>query len=374
MSNVAQPIQTPVSTQPGIVSMGQAGLLGSQVTFLNLDPTNTITLGYTNTITVGGQNAIPLGPNATVTIDGTKTVWACAPVGTQPLTIIPGSIQYTPGSPLVMPIAKLGSLSVNAFTIPAASVVTPVQLFDMSAYTSYDISTFCFCATQSTAGSPICVPITFVWYDDLTSGVPVYKETWDIWVSDTAVDAQNDNAVVYGSGPVHGRYLTVQYAEVQGANSYTCLFLNLFGSSKRAITPQSVWKQKPPANINFGVGQFTDNFAATYDDVLTSIGWSLPTGNTAWLPIGLYSGPVSWWFNSSAALSNSAGIIAAVPEVYSSGGVPIGISGAVGLIVEINAATSESGNAYLPRCPTFIVLRNATGATVSGLFTVVGIN
>lgn len=374
MSNVAQPIQTPVGTQPGIVSMGQAGLLGSQVTFLNLDPTNTITLGYTNTITVGGQNAIPLGPNATVTIDGTKTVWACAPVGTQPITVIPGSIQYTPGNPLVMPIAKLGSLSVNAFTIPAASVVMPVQLVDMSAYTSYDISTFCFCATQSTAGSPICVPITFVWYDDLLSGIPVYKETWDIWVSDTATDAQNDNAVVYGSGPVHGRYLTVQYAEVQGANSYTCLFLNLFGSSKRAITPQSVWKQKPPLNINFGVGQFTDNFAATYDDVLASINWTLPASTTAWLAIGLYSGPVSWWFNSSVALSNSAGIIAAIPAVYGSGGVPVGISSAVGLIQEINVATSGNGNIYLPRCPTFIVLRNATAGAISGLFTVVGIN
>lgn len=61
---------------------------------INQDMSNPVYLGYQNNIQIGGGNTIPLSPQSSIPLDGSRTIYAIALAGTQPLLVIPGASSF----------------------------------------------------------------------------------------------------------------------------------------------------------------------------------------------------------------------------------------------------------------------------------------
>lgn len=91
---------TPGSTfsgEPGVVPFsGQAVQVWSgtrdntPILFSNQDQSNTVYLSYQNNVAVGDTNAVPLGPQSTVTMNGSRSIYAVAASGTKSMIVLPG--------------------------------------------------------------------------------------------------------------------------------------------------------------------------------------------------------------------------------------------------------------------------------------------
>lgn len=61
-----------------------------QILFFNQDQVNAVSLSYQNNVEIGAANAVPLGPQSSVSMDGSRTIYANAPQGTTPMLVLPG--------------------------------------------------------------------------------------------------------------------------------------------------------------------------------------------------------------------------------------------------------------------------------------------
>lgn len=95
-------MSTPFKGEPAQIAFsGQAvpvwqGSQGQSVPVLlfNQDQSNPVAVGYQNNLAVTAPNAVPLGPQSSVTMDGSRTIYANAPKGTLPLVVIPGGSSF----------------------------------------------------------------------------------------------------------------------------------------------------------------------------------------------------------------------------------------------------------------------------------------
>jgi hypothetical protein len=89
----------PLIIPAGIVSASQVWV-GSQgappLLVVNQDPTSTIYVGYRTTLSPGAPNALPIAPGESYVLDGTNSLFAVVPAGTQalPLIVVPGGTSY----------------------------------------------------------------------------------------------------------------------------------------------------------------------------------------------------------------------------------------------------------------------------------------
>src|SRR5579859_182990 len=72
---------------------GTAGSL--PVLLINTDPSNDVFAGYSSTIAIGGTDTTDIPPLGSVSMDGSKTIYAVAANGTNPLQVVPGGSNWS---------------------------------------------------------------------------------------------------------------------------------------------------------------------------------------------------------------------------------------------------------------------------------------
>lgn len=281
-----------------------------------------------------------------------------------------------PNVAAVTPIFNSGSLAAgsNVQTITPTSGYNVVSLVNVAEYASYDLNTYLYAVNAGSVGSPITALIQLLWYDDTSSGIPVFEEQWWIWTGRAAA-AFPDNMV--GSGPMHGQYMTVNISIPNQATSNAVLqYFNLFGSPR--VVPYSDWRQDafqiaPETN---GLAIISPN-TSSYENQLASVNAFVLTANTSsWIPIGLYAGPAYVRFRisitpqASVYIASAENVVAGQPITGS--GTPNIVSGFFGSTGQPAGGTDYNGQVILPRAPCYIAMLAATGTGGNVSFSVVG--
>lgn len=362
---------------------------------VNRDITNTVAYGD-QSIASGNVNTYGLiDPLGSISVDGTVDIWVIPLTGTATVDVVVGASNWSPspaqiaaqlstsglalnstlsgvnttlGSPAqqITPVvlASLGSIGgAAAATIVPGTPFTALSLQDVSAYQSYDINLFAFSQSPGTVNANIVAQVVFQWFDDLTSGIPVFEEDWWVWCGRAAPVAGFNT--LSGCGPMHGRYLTVQvFTTITAATNMTLQYINIMGSGRPV--PSSDWRQSgvavnPQSNgitAQLGGGTGFDNRLGSVSNL------TLGASALVFIPLGLYSGPVYYRFqcNTAAPLHNVT-FVDMAGQV--SGGLGAGTA-TPGVLQNITADTNEHEATFLaPRAPMAFIIQGATAGTSS---------
>jgi hypothetical protein len=278
------------------------------------------------------------------------------------------------GSGTVVSLLSEGSLLPSGFAgtlIPGFNGIT-MPLTDVSGFASYDINLYGYALDAGAVGAAVTIQVTLQWFDDQTSGIPVFEEVWDIWAGRAATAA---NDTLSGSGPMHGRYMTaILSIPPTAAFNVTMQYVNIYGSNR--IVPYSDWRQdgqtvQPETNglaIIAGAGTATDNILGSFSNTpfLASTGY--------WLPMGMYSGPIYFRLAPSTPLMFAA-IVACS---YAISGALIAGAACPGILAELYAggaltpyyANGAIGTVLAPRGPCALIFQTtATAPTISFMAT-----
>ncbi len=274
----------------------------------------------------------------------------------------------------IVPIYQNGVALVGgpfAATIGAGGTFTPFSLVNVSQFASYDINAYMFAVTPGGVGSPFSCQIQLLWYDDLTSGIPVFEEDWWVWIGRAATGPIGTGPgglnPLAGCGPMHGQYMTMTISLTGSSTSgMTIQYLNFFGSNRNL--PYSDWRQNAvpifPQVNNLIYIPPTQEPTLGYDNVLCSISNVALANSQYYVPLNLYAGPVWLRYAISAAPTND-------PTLSVFGGLVGGqvVIGAAtpNILVNIPTATTElETQLILPRAAVgFIIHSNAAGSTLS---------
>ena len=257
---------------------------------------------------------------------------------------------------------------------PAAANIVPgtpfvaMNLVNVAQFASYDINCFAFTQSPGAVNSNIVMQIQLQWFDDLTSGIPVFEEDWWIWCG-RAVPVSGFNTLA-GCGPMHGTYMTVNvFTTITAATNATLQYINIFGSGR--TVPYSDWRQNGSA-VNPNSNGITAQLGGgtSFDNQLASIS-NLPLGASAlvFVPCGLYSGPVyvRYQATGNAPLHN---VVIASMDGQVSGGLGAGTA-TPGVLVNIAADVNEHELTFLaPRAPVAFIIQGAAATTTFSLLMV----
>lgn len=264
----------------------------------------------------------------------------------------------------VVPLFSQGILGGGSIgSITAATPFTVVNQINVSQFSSYDINLYTLNASPGGVGAPVTTQINLQWFDDLTSGIPVFQEMWFIWNGRAANSAAFNTAT--GTGPMHGKYLTVQLFISPGSlSNVTVQYVNLFGSNRNLS--KSDWRQNAQG-VNPQVNGFViqQGGGTGFDDILASIsGAVLGASALIFVPLGLYAGQVWYRYQSTVAALKDPIIaeIAGTTSVSWASG-----TGMTGVLVNMTAdAADHSGLFMMPRSAcAFIVQAPPAGMTFS---------
>jgi hypothetical protein len=266
----------------------------------------------------------------------------------------------------VTPLSVAGSLSgsPNAATIPPGGSYVPINLIDVSLFTSYDIDAYCYASPAGAVGAPIVALIQLQWFDDLISGIPVFEEDWWIWVG----RAQLSGApTLGGTGPMHGKYMTLTVSIPNATSSLIVQYMNVFGSPR--TVPYSDWRQNLVTILpeSSGITLLPSTSGSGFDNVLAYVqGATLTAGAVIFIPIALYAGPVYMSINFSQVPNNT--LVIATMDDLTSGQIVAG-TGMPGILLTDGSAAGafQFSNLILPRAPCALIMHaNATtGGTIT---------
>jgi hypothetical protein len=267
----------------------------------------------------------------------------------------------------VTSLVSSGSLSgaTNAATLASsASSYMPMNLVDVSLFQSYDINGYVYANPAGSVGAPLYALFQLQWFDDLVSGIPVFEEDWMIW---TGRASQTTISPLAGTGPMHGRYMSLTITIPLATTGAVVQFLNVFGSGR--TVPYSDWRQntslvQPESS---GITYQGSTSGTGFDNVLADIdGITLGVGATIFVPCGLYSGPAWYRLRTGNQPAQDCSIATVLGSV--SGGIVAG-SGMPGIIIDLGEPNNveTTGIIFLPRAPVcFIIHGNATTGTSVG--------
>jgi hypothetical protein len=102
------------------------------ITLANQDLINGVTIARRNNFTLNGPNTAVVPALGSITVDGSRTIWAMAPTGTAPLMIFPGGGNWSPSpAQIAAQISTLGLMKdttgvqiQNAVNSPAYNPIT----------------------------------------------------------------------------------------------------------------------------------------------------------------------------------------------------------------------------------------------------------
>lgn len=264
----------------------------------------------------------------------------------------------------VQPIIQSGSLAAgsNVQTINPASGFQIVSMANVTAYQSYDINTYIYANSPGAVGAPIVALYQLLWFDDLTSNIPVFEEQWWIWLGRAPAGFADNHS---GQGPMHGAYMTVNVSIPNTClSSATLQYFNLFGSPRQV--PWSDWRQDA-----FQVNPQNNGLTATspvtsgYENSLCNIGsLAMANNSTVWVPCNLYAGPVYYRFQASQ-IPNNDPIIAAADNIRADG-IVVGTANPFVLVNFPMDASEHEGSFIAPRVPLYFVIH--VNATTGGNF------
>lgn len=316
----------------------------------------------------GNVNATVTG-NVNVTNTPSVTV-----TGTPNVNIASGSVAITTPAPIDVSAANVNILpqsigpftqlygqgtqnGASAFTVAggAGNSNTVLNLIDVSKYASYDLSFAGFVATQNTAGAALVAGITLQWFDDNTSGVAVYQEQWQVWVAGSLVQIGAPFPNVWGTGKMHGRYLTVKVVNI-GGTQLTCQYMHIFGSPRDCSV--SNWRQDATAmSIASATGFTLLNVGGS--PALNTLGLlagsPLSPSTTYFVPLNLFSGPIYVRSNANNAWNNPLVLATALGMQF---GNPAVGTACPGILWNFGTATGDqiSGASLTAiRAPLFLV-------------------
>lgn len=333
------------------------------ILLVNSDPSNTIYLSNSSAyLTVDATKVTPLPPQSSVVFDGTQDVFAfTAPNAPAILTRFPSGVSYTQGVGIIA-LANLGTVNGTAVgTLTPATGITVMNLVDVSNFASYDLNAYMFALNPGQVNSVIVGQIMLQWFDDTSSGIPVFEEDWFVWAG-RALPTPGVNTLS-GNGPMHGRYMTVKvFIPPTAANNATLQYINIFGSNR--LVPYSDWRQNG-AQVNPQSNGITSQpgGGTSFDNVLASVSNITMTANQLiFIPCGLYSGPAYYRMQCTTAALHDPVIVAAQGQVSGAFGAGTANNG---ILVNFATDTVEhEGVVQLPRGPTaFIIQGNAAGTT-----------
>lgn len=265
----------------------------------------------------------------------------------------------------VVPLFSQGILGGGSIgSITAATPFTVVNQINVSQFSSYDINLYTLCASPGAALAPITTQINLQWFDDLVSGIPVFQEMWFIWNGRAANAAALNTAT--GTGPMHGKYLTIQLFIAPGsASNVTVQYVNLFGSNRNLT--KSDWRQNAQG-VNPQVNGFViqQGGGTGFDDILASIsGAPIGASGLIFVPLGLYAGQV-WYRYQATNVPLHNVVIAQVAGTL--GGQWAAGTGMTGVLVNIPADANEhEGLFMMPRSACAFVFQAAVGGTTFSL-------
>lgn len=341
-----------VGTQPTLIYGGQ-GSVGSQIQLINLSTTVTIWIGYNQSIMPGtGGPAIPLPPGASITFDGSVSVYGITASTQAQIAVVPGGVAYTPGINITNLFSQSGSV-----IVPAGGNIVPVNGVDVSNFSSYDLAMAAVDTLQSTANHALTFNIRLDWFDDLVSGIPVFSEVWNPWVM--GQNPTHPTQGIVGSGPMHGQYFSITISNA-ASFAITLPYMSVFGSPRNSQL--SDWRQSLGNHVtdhSFAKLNSINNIGS--NNVLVDTGGlvAVVSGNSYMVPCGMYSGPVDWYAQVSGA---SVNVTFAVVDVGndSSNQVSGSISDSDGQMNNNTLTTSPAfatGSLFLPRnaCAVFMI-------------------
>jgi hypothetical protein len=270
-----------------------------------------------------------------------------------------------PNTQKIVPLFQGGSITgaTNALVI-APGLATVLNKVNISQFESYDLNMFVFTNTAG-ANTAIVTLVNLIWYDDLTSNMPVFEEDWWIWNGRNSIDFTNTITPQVASGPMHGRYLTVIINNTGVGSNITVQFLNIFGSNRNV--QQSDWRQNADL-INpqsSGITALASSVAAQsgYENVLGVLNNFGPIGiaSTQFLPLCLYAGPV-WIRFQSPTTAPGANVVICSTVGDISGDITVGTANK-NVIANIPADTAEHElQVIFPRAPCFMAIKGGTVA------------
>jgi hypothetical protein len=331
----------------------------------NNDPSNTIWLGDNNAFQAGDPNhAAPLGPLSSVTFDGTKDVYASTIAGqTALLDTYPTGSSYSQGNGIIQ-LAQQGTVTGTPAALIVPGTGFPVlSLVNVSGFVSYDINAYMFSQSPGAAGSVVSGQIQLQWFDDLTSGIPVFEEEWYIW-SGRAAPVAGVNTLS-GCGPMHGRYMSVNIFVPPGAAADAVLqYINLFGSNR--TVPSSDWRQNAgQVNPQISGLVIVPGGTLSFENILCDVAGFVVTANTVnFIPLGLYSGPVFVRYSQSAAAGQVA-LIASANAVVGGQLVPGPACPGIIWFNSANAVGEAEPTIMLPRAPCLLIVKGPAASTIS---------
>jgi len=328
------------------------------VYLVNSDVANPIYVGDTNSIEPADlTRTVQINPGDAFSVDGTSDLFAIVPGSAVAVKKINKGTNFTPGVATPQELASITGLSVT--TNPPAGLT----IYNVAGYASYDIAVYFHNTLMNTVGSQLVMPVILTWYADAAATLIVYQERWDVWISGDTAGLSNNACVATGYGPMHGAYMTVGFwntFNVGPTNPVTCDLFNLYGSSR--IVDRSIWKQAAPDVVSNGITRLvTSANPAINNNLFNEVGINLAASAALWIPVGLFAGLASVHVHvQTAALANAIAIAAAYPENLTSGGVVPG-TGTPGVLYEFpNDTSPHDVNIALPKCPTYIAIRNGT--------------
>lgn len=273
----------------------------------------------------------------------------------------------------VTPLAQVGGINgVGAVVIPAAGSTVILNQVDVSLFESYDLNMYAYANTPGQSGSPFSCQVQLQWYDDLTTGIPVFEEDWWPWIGRAAIGSIGSGSSsmnpLAGAGPMHGRYLTVTVAQVTLAtSSITLQWFNFFGSGRSV--PDSDWRQQMTAVVpqvfNLVIQAPTNEPAFGFDNVLANLSnRNIGNSTVAFIPFNLYAGPTWVRFQASGAASSNPVICVFGGLV---GGGPIAGLTCPNILAEFTADGLEHEiTTQLPRAACGLIVSSpSTGLTIS---------
>jgi hypothetical protein len=275
-----------------------------------------------------------------------------------------------PNTQQIVPLIQSGSLSAGSVvaTINPAGGFQIVSLANVTQFASYDLNTYLYAVSPGGAASPIVALFQLQWFDDTTSGIPIFEEQWWIWVG-RAPAGFSDN--MGACGPMHGAYMTVNVSiPTACASSAILQYFNLFGSPRNI--QYSDWRQDAfqvnPQNNGLTV---LSPSTSGYENSLANIGsFGLAANETRWVPCNLYAGPVYYRFQASQVPNNDP-VIAAADNITASG-IVVGTSNPMTLVNITNDANEHFSTFIAPRVPMYFVIHGNAGAASNFSFNMTG--
>ncbi len=317
------------------------------------NPQTPINPGTGFQVTAGTQYWLKAQPNGTI---NTTTVYTLA--GLQNV------IQAGAG---IQPLSQLGGSSgTPGAVIPAtgASSVIVLPMTNISEYTSYDLNFHCWTTSQGSLGAPLVVYVRLEWFDDLTSGIPVFAEDWWAWVANGSAITPNpygNSNPLAACGPMHGAYMRVTMFNISATQPINVQYFNLFGSNRSV--PYSDWRQNASVFSVVSQGITVNQLVQRtgYDnDLGTTTPTPIPPSSHFWYPLNLYAGPVYYRFQTTQALANDFVICSA--EAMLSGGILLGTNNDETLVNLASVAGAEyEGQFNAPRAPLYAVISSGSG-------------